>query len=306
MGSPAFAVPTLQALVAAPDFDVLCVVTQPDRPKGRGKKRSPTPVKAWATTHGLRCLEMSKKNYKEVVGDLRPLTPDFVVVAAFGLILRSDILELPHHGCVNLHPSLLPLHRGVSPVQGAILAGDRNTGCTSMMIDEGVDTGDLLMTETLPIDDRDNAGSLEKKLSELGAPLIVDTLRGLVTGEVKPKKQDDRRATYTRKIKKEDGLIDWREKAETVWLKVRAMTPWPSAYTQFRDRRLIVVEAAVSPLAAERASAGTVVSLDPLVVAAGEGAVELITVKVEGKKEIPAHAFCAGYRIALGEVVGAT
>lgn len=313
MGSPEFAVPTLEELAQAPDFDVLQVVTQPDRPKGRGKKPSPTAVKARAALHGLSCLEMSKQNYADVVVDLVSLEPDFVVVAAFGVILRRDILALPRLGCVNLHPSLLPLYRGVSPVQGAILAGDRMTGCTTMMIDEGVDTGDILLVDRLPIDEDDTAGTLDKKLAEIGAPLIVATLRGLVAGTVEPTKQDDARATYTRKIKKDDGRIEWGAGAEAVCRRVRAMTPWPTAFTRLHDRRVIVLAARVGPVVEDGgtvenagrlgdAEPGTVVSLTPLVVSAGDGAVELVTVKVEGRKEMPARAFCAGYRVAIGDV----
>ena len=304
MGSPEFAVPTLEALLAAPDLDVVCVVSQPDRPKGRGKKVSPTPVRQLAGARGLPTVEMSKKNYVETVAALAPLKPDFVVVAAFGLILRADILDMPTRGCVNLHPSLLPRHRGVSPIQTAILAGDSETGCTTMLIDEGVDTGDVLLSHSIAIADDDTAGSLEEKLAQLGAPLVVDTLRRFVDGTVHAKKQDDRLATVTKKIKKEDGLINWEASAQEIWRRVRAMTPWPSAFTVFRDRRLIVLRAAVGDGPAPADRPGKIVSLDPLAVAAGDGVIELVTVKVEGKKEMSAQSFLAGYQPRVADVLG--
>jgi methionyl-tRNA formyltransferase len=304
MGSPEFAVPTLEALVAASDVDVVCVVSQPDRPKGRGRKVTPTPVRQRAIEHGLPSLEMSKKSYAEVVARITPLAPDFIVVAAFGLILRADLLELPARGCVNLHPSLLPRFRGVSPVQGAILAGDTTTGCTTMLMDEGVDTGDILLVRSVPIAEHDTAGSLEEKLARLGAPLVVETLRGIADGWVRPRRQDEALATHTRMIKKEDGRIDWEKGAEEVLRRIRAMTPWPSAYATFEDRRLIVLEATTAEAPGIAGRAGEIVSLDPLVVATGDGAIELVRVKIAGKKEMSAQSLRAGYRVETGQVLG--
>ncbi|MCZ6765784.1 MAG: methionyl-tRNA formyltransferase, partial [bacterium] len=179
MGSPDFAVPTLEALMAASDFDVVCVVSQPDRPRGRGKKILPTPVRACAERHGIATLQMSKARYGPVAAEIATLAPDFLVVTAFGIILKPDLLDLARFGCVNLHASLLPKYRGVSPVQAAILNGDAETGCTTMMVDEGVDTGDILLTAVTATRSDDTAGKLEARLSEIGAPLVVKTLRGL-------------------------------------------------------------------------------------------------------------------------------
>jgi len=266
MGSPAFAVPTLEALAAAPDVDVVCVVSQPDRPKGRGRKLAPTPARQRAIEQDIPTLEMSKKNYAEVVAEITPLAPDFIVVAAFGLILRADLLDLPPRGCVNLHPSLLPRHRGVSPVQGAILSGDTETGCTTMLMDEGVDTGDILLVRSMSVAGDDTAGALEEKLAHMGASLVAETLRGIVDGTVHPQPQDGDRATLTRMIKKEDGLVDWKKRALEISRRIRAMTPWPSAYTTFKGRRLIILMAAVAWPSGEAGRAGEVISLDPLVV----------------------------------------
>lgn len=299
MGSPEFAVPTLHALVSAPGFRVVQVVTQPDRPKGRGRRLSPTPVKECAATRGIPVTTMTKHDYPEVVRHLATLEPDFVVVASFGIILKKDLLDLPRHGCVNLHASLLPRHRGVSPIQAAILAGDERTGCTTMLMDEGIDTGAVLLRETVPIEPEDTTGTLERKLATLGAPLVVRTLEGIIEGTVQPVRQDESLASYARKIKKEHGAVDWSMSAEAVSRHVRAMSPWPSAYAWFAGRRLIILEAAA--VAAASAEPGAIVSVSPLVVAAGEGGVELRRVKVEGKKEMDGAAFVAGYRAKPGD-----
>jgi methionyl-tRNA formyltransferase len=299
MGSPEFAVPTLDALVSAPRFRVVQVVTQPDRPKGRGKRLSPTPVSERAAFHGIPVVTMTKHDYAQVVGRLAELEPDFIVVASFGIILKKDLLDLPRHGCVNLHASLLPRYRGVSPIQAAILAGDEVTGCTTMLMDEGVDTGAMLLSESVRIDPEDTAGSLERKLSALGAPLVVKTLEGLLAGTAQPVRQDDGLASYARKIRKEEGVVAWSSSAEAISRHVRAMSPWPSAYAWFSGKRLIILETAVAPRV--RGEPGVVVSVSPLVVATGEGGLELLRVKVEGRKEMDAAAFVAGYRPKPGD-----
>lgn len=305
MGSPEFAVPTLVSLINAEDLDVTTVVSQPDRPRGRGKKLAPTPVKQTALSHGVPTLEMSKKDYREVADQLIGMSPDFIVVAAFGLILQGDLLELPPRGCVNLHPSILPRYRGVSPVQAAILAGDRETGCSTMLMDAGVDTGDVLLTRTIDIADDDTAGSLEEKLAHLGALLMLETLRGIVSGTVHPRKQNDADASYTKKIKKEHGAVDWTDGTEHIRRQIRAMNPWPAAYTSLGARRLIILEAgAISAPHGESARPGEVVSLQPFAVATGDGAIELVTVKVEGKKEMPAAELLRGHRVQIGDRLG--
>jgi methionyl-tRNA formyltransferase len=299
MGSPEFAVSTLDAIVAAPDFRVVMAVTQPDRPKGRGKKLAPTPVKAYATERGIDVVTMTKTDYAEVVRYLATLDPDFVVVASFGIILKRDLLDLPRYGCVNLHASLLPKYRGVSPIQAAILAGDDRTGCTTMLMDEGVDTGATLLSETIDIDPEDTAGTLERRLAALGGPLVVRTLEGIRDGTVHPVRQDESLASYARKIKKEAGAIDWSKSADAIARHVRAMSPWPSAYTSFSGRRLIILEAAA--VTGASAEPGVIVSINPLVVAATDGGLEVHRLKIEGKKEIDAKAFVAGYRARPGD-----
>ena len=298
MGSPAFAVPTLEALITAPDFDVVRVVTQPDRPRGRGKKLSPTEVKATAITHDLPVMDMTKESYSEVAQELAGLAPDFIVVVAFGLILKEDLLDLPCHACVNLHASLLPKYRGVSPIHKVVLAGEAESGCSTMIMDVGIDTGEVLMQKTTPIEPSDTTGVLEARLATLGAPLLIDTLRGMRDGSVIGRKQDDSLATYTKKIRKRHGRINWERSAVSIERRIRAMQPWPTAFTALDGRRLIVLEALVGPDVG--GEPGEVVSTAPLRVATGEGSLELARVKPEGKKEMPAQAFVAGYRVRVG------
>ena len=302
MGSPEFAVATLDALVSAPDIDVVYVVTQPDRPGGRGKKLLPTAVKSYAVDRGIPVVAMTRQEYPGVVGKIAALRPDFVVVASFGVILKKDLLDIPSLGCVNLHASLLPKYRGMSPIQTAILSGDRRTGCTTMMMDEGVDTGDMLFEESIEIAPDDTAGSLEQKLAELGAPLVVKTLREIRDGRVAARPQDGEKASHTKRIKKEHGAIDWTAGAETISRQIRAMLPWPAAYTSFLGKRLIVLEA--RPVSTGGSSPGIVISTAPLVIGTGSGGLEVRAVKVEGKKEMPAKAFLLGYRIKEGDRLG--
>jgi methionyl-tRNA formyltransferase len=302
MGSPEFSVSTLDALVSAAWFEVIRVVTQPDRPKGRGQRVTPTPVKAYGVAQGIPVATMTKGNYAEVVSELRATAPDFVVVASFGIILKKDLLDLPGYGCVNLHASLLPKYRGVSPIQAAILAGDTETGCTTMLMDEGVDTGDMLLAERVAITPDDTAGTLERKLASVGGPLVVKTLSGILDGSVRPVPQDDAAASYTKKVRKEHGAIDWSKSAREIERRVRAMLPWPTAYTAFSGKRLIVLEAVVIPEIS--AEPGTVISTSPLVVASGHGGLELRRVKIEGRREMDAKSFLAGYRVRAGEKFG--
>lgn len=243
---------------------------------------------------------MSKETYSKGVAAITNAKPDIVVVVAFGLILRRDLLDFPKHGCINVHASLLPKYRGVSPIQAAILSGDAFTGCTTMHIDEGVDTGDVLLQEPTPILDTDTAGSLTSRLAELGAALLVRTLDGLLDGSVTPQKQDHANATHTKKIRKEHGAIDWSRDAAYLSRHARAMSPWPTAYTFHGSVRLIIESAAVGPK--NPARPGTIVSLDPFAVATGDGTLELHAVRPEGRRAMTAREFVAGYRLKVGDV----
>jgi methionyl-tRNA formyltransferase len=302
MGSPDFALPSLQTLVDSNRFRPLLVVTQPDREKGRGRKLQPTPVKSRALELGLPVLKMSKANYNEVVADISASDPDVIVVVAFGIIIKDDLLGLPELGCVNVHASLLPKYRGVSPIQAAILAGESETGCTTMHMDAGIDTGDILLQSIVKIGSGDTAGLLSDRLSASGAELLIRTLDGMKDGSVAPKPQGESPTSYTKKIKKEHGKIDWSQNATVVDRRIRAMTPWPSAYTSYRGKRLIVSEATICDAPpTEGAAPGSVVSVDPLVVACGVGALEIRRLKPEGKKNMPPSAFLAGHAVDTDE-----
>ena len=302
MGSPDFAVPSLDALHASGRYAPQLVVSQPDRPRGRGRAVDPTPVRARALALGIPTLTMTKETYAAGVEVIREAAPDAIIVVAFGLILRTDLLHMPPFGCVNVHASLLPRHRGVSPIQAAILAGDGVTGCTTMRIDEGVDTGNVLLRAETPITPDDTAGTLTARLATLGAELLVRTLDGVFDGTVHEVPQDVAGATLTRKIRKRHGQIDWTRDAELAWRHIRAMTPWPSAYTFHRGRRVQVDSATVAPSTANRAAPGTVISVDPLVVACGEGALEIRSLRPEGRRAMSPTEFRAGNPLEKGDV----
>jgi len=301
MGSPDFAVPSLDALVESGRYRPLLVVSQPDRPRGRGQAVDPTPVRARALNLGIPTLTMTKETYAEGVEAVRAARPDAIIVVAFGLILRRDLLNMPEFGCINVHASLLPRHRGVSPIQAAILAGDEVTGCTTMRIDEGVDTGNILLRAETPIAPDDTAGTLTARLAGLGAGLLLRTLDGVFDGSVHEVVQDNALATVTKKIRKHHGLIDWTRSAVELERRVRAMTPWPSAYSCLNGRRLLIDAVAVAPQATN-AAPGTVVSLEPLVVACGEGALDIRMLRPEGRRSMPPRAFRAGNPLEMGEV----
>lgn len=307
MGSPDFAVPSLDALYESGRYQPSLVVSQPDRPRGRGQAVDPTPVRARALELGIATLTMTKESYAEGVEAVRAVKPDAIIVVAFGLILRRDLLDMPPFGCINVHASLLPRHRGVSPIQAAILAGDAVTGCTTMRIDEGVDTGNTLLHAETPIAQNDTAGTLTARLAGLGAPLLVRTLDGIFDGSVHEVVQDSALATVTKKIRKHHGLIDWTKSAIELERRVRAMTPWPSAYTFLGGRRL-QIDSASRAAVTSRDSAkipGTVVSLSPLVVACGEGALEIRKIRPEGRRAMTPDEFRAGNKLAVGDLLGA-
>ena len=306
MGSPDFAVPSLDALWESGRYAPALVVSQPDRPSGRGRRLRPTAVRERALEYGIPTDVMTRKTYSEVVGRIAALEPDVVVVVAFGIIIKKDLLEMPKLGCVNVHASLLPRHRGVSPIQAAILAGDGVSGCTTMLIDEGIDTGDILLMEDTPLLPTDTAGGLSDRLSRSGAHLLIRTIDGLLDGSVAPHPQGDAGSTYTHKIKKEDGAIDWARTASEVDRQIRAMTPWPSAYTHVGGSRLIIGEGrvAVSDEGDTSAAPGTVVALSPLTVVCGAGAFEIHRVKPEGRKSMDAGAYLAGHPLEPGAIMG--
>jgi methionyl-tRNA formyltransferase len=241
MGSPDFALPTLRAL--ASHFHVVGVVTQPDRPAGRGRVLTPPPVKILAESLGLPVIQPERLRQPEAFAQLQAWKPDLIVVAAYGQILRQNVLDLPSYGCINVHASLLPRWRGAAPIQAAILHGDRETGVTIMKMDAGVDTGPILSQRREPIYPDDNAESLGKRLAELGAQLLLETLPDYLEGKLRPQPQDENLATYAPMLKKEDGYLDWHQPAEFLARKVRAYAPWPGAFLNYAGGPLKVLKA---------------------------------------------------------------
>jgi methionyl-tRNA formyltransferase len=303
MGSPDFAVPALEALAGA--HRVAGVVTQPDRPAGRGSRLRPPAVKAAAQTHELLIYQPASLRTPEATAHLAAWEPEVIVVAAFGQILPPAVLELPPHGCVNLHASLLPRWRGAAPVPAAILAGDIVTGVTVMRMDEGVDTGPVIAWEEVPIRADDTTGSLTERLATLAAKLILHTLPAYLSGELTPQPQPAEGATYCRPLRKEDGELDWTRPALELDRQVRAMTPWPGAFTTWQGRRLKVLHAIPLPNRRETRPPGTVVALDAgAAVASGGGVLQLVKVQIAGRKALPIEAFLRGQRDFVGSVLG--
>ena len=303
MGTPDFAVPILEKLIER--YEIVGVVTQPDRRVGRGREMEAPPVKTSALAHGLRVLQPPSLRQPEVVAELRALAPDVVVVAAYGQILPPLVLDIPPKGCLNVHASLLPKYRGATPIAAAILAGEEETGVTIMLMDEGMDTGPILSQATCPISSQDTRESLSAKLAQLGADLLMDTLPRWLAGEIELRPQDHSQATYSHMITKEDGLIDWSHSAVEIWRRCRAYYPWPSTYTYWQGKLLKVLRAEPLPYWAGEGEPGQVMVLEEgLAVATGEGALLLREVQLAGKRAMKAEDFIRGQRSFVGSVLG--
>jgi methionyl-tRNA formyltransferase len=302
MGTPSFACPTLAALIAGPHA-VVGVVCQPDRPRGRGLATMPPPVKSLALTHGLPVYQPAKVRTGELREWLRALAPDVVVVAAYGRILPRDVLELPPHGCVNVHASILPRHRGAAPIQHAILAGDPETGVTIMMMSEEMDAGDMLLVRRTPITPDDTGGTLGERLAQLGADAIGEAIAGLESGAIRPVPQPADGITFAPRIEREHTRLDWTRPANVLARTVRAFAPEPSAFTTLDGATLKVFAAEARD---GRGVPGTVSSAgrDGLVVATGDGALALLEVQLQGKRRMPVGAFLAGHAIVPGTCLG--
>ena len=300
MGTPDFAVPPLAALVQN-GYEVTAVVTQPDKPKGRGKTLLPTPVKEEAMKHDIPVYQPLKVREPEFVETLKKLEPDMIIVAAFGQIIPKAILDMPRFGCVNVHASLLPKYRGAAPIQWAVLNGDQVTGVTTMRMDEGLDTGDMIMKQEVIVDEDETGGSLFDKLSGVGAKLCVKTMEAIENGTAVYTPQDDALATHTGKIQKEMGSIDWSKDAEVIERLVRGLNPWPSAYTRIDDKNLKIWRAKVISHEV-KAAPGCIlkVTKDELEVQTGNGVLALLEVQLEGKKRMTTDAFLRGYQVTEG------
>ncbi len=309
MGTAPLAATILRALCADPNVVLRAVVTQPDKPKGRDLKLQPSPVKETAVQAGLPVLQPLRAREDAFVSQLRALEPELIIVAAYGQILPPSILELPRLGCLNVHTSLLPRYRGAAPIQWAILDGLTETGVTLMKMDAGLDTGPILTTAVLPIAPTDTGGTLHDRLAELGARLLIDTLPDYVEGKVPAVPQPAEGASYARKITKEDGLIDWSATARSIWNRVRALNPWPTAYTSLPaggTSQMIKIWTAEVEAGVPRGKPGAVASAGKsgIVVTCGDEALRIIELQREGRRRVPAADFLAGCPISTGTLLG--
>jgi len=303
MGTPEFACPTLQVLIDRGE-QVVAVVTQPDRPKGRGQKLMPPPVKELALRHNIPVLQPLKVREPAVIEQLREMRPDVIVVVAFGQILPKALLEIPPRGCINVHASLLPRYRGAAPLNWCIVNGEQETGVTTMLMDVGLDTGPMLLKRATPIDENEDIVSLHDRMSVMGAELLSETLDGLLAGSIVPQEQDGSQSCYAAMLKKEDGLMDWGRDARSLHNQVRGLMVWPGAYTYLDGLTLKVYR---SRVADGSGPAGTVLRADKhgLEVACRSGSLIIEELQLAGKKRLDAASFLSGYSVKAGTVLGA-
>lgn len=307
MGTPDFAVNTLQALIDS-EHEVVGVVTQPDKPKGRGKTMQFTPVKELAIAHDIAVYQPVRVREEAFLEELRAMRPDIIIVAAFGQILPEAILNMPRYGCINVHASLLPKYRGAAPIQWCIVEGEKETGVTIMYMEKGLDTGDMIARVTVPIDEKDTGDSLHDKLARAGADLLIETLPALEKGTAVRRKQDDAASSYARMLTKDMGHIDFTRDAEGLSRLVRGMYSWPGAFTHFHGKTLKIHEAEVVPCQADSAKPGQVVAVDKksFTVACGGDALRILSLQLEGKKRMDTAAFLLGNTVHTGDMLGDT
>ncbi len=321
MGTPDFAVGTLDALIASDNYQVQAVFSQPDKPKGRKKELQMTPVKAAAAAAGIPVYQPAKIREPQWLDVLKELRPDAIVVVAFGQIIPQTILDLPEYGCINVHASLLPKYRGAAPIQWAVINGEKESGVTTMRMDAGLDTGDMILKETVPLDQNETGGSLFEKLSAVGAQLLLRTLEALDEGTAHFEKQPENSPTaYAAMLTKGDGCIDWGKSAHEIACRIRGVDPWPGAWTGFRGKTLKIwkaeevgsgdgvskstgVEAVQKGLTPQTAVPGTVcaVTKTSLCVQTGDGLLSIRELQPEGKKRMDIAAFLRGYPVTAGE-----
>ena len=302
LGTPEFAIPSLEGLYEKEN--VIAVVTQPDKPKGRGLKLSPSPIKTWALSKGLKVLEPLKLKDSQVIETFKSFLPDLIVVCAYGKILPKELLEIPKFGCWNIHASLLPKYRGASPINWAILEGEKETGITIILMDEGLDTGPILLQKKIPILEEDNAITLAKKLSLLGKEAILEAIELHKKGILKPFPQPEEGISYAPILKKEDGFFTFEESAKIIERKTKAFLPWPVAFTYYKNKLLKVFSAKAIPIE-HKEKPGTILDINKegILVATSENAILLKEVQLEGKKKISAYEFACGQRLKAGALL---
>lgn len=310
MGTPEFAVGALEAILAA-GHEVVCVVTQPDKPKGRGKTMQCSPVKECALLHKIPVFQPVKIKATEAVEELKGYDAELFVVAAFGQILSSEILRMPKYGCINIHASLLPKYRGAAPIQWAILNGESQSGVTIMQMNEGLDTGDMLTKCIVPIGKKETGDSLHDKLMEAGAKLVVETIPMIEQGTLTPQKQDDSQSCYAKMLQKSLGRIDWNQDAVTLERLIRGLNSWPGSYTGFRGKNLKIWEAECGqddtqslPEKSSEPGEVTFVTKESIGIQTGNGILVIKSVQPEGKKRMAVRDFLLGYPVTAGERFG--
>ncbi len=311
MGTPDFAVDTLEAIVQA-GHEVALVVTQPDKAKGRGKKMQYTPVKEKALEHNLPVAQPEKVREESFIEELERIAPDVIVVVAFGQILPERILNIPKFGCINVHASLLPAYRGAAPIQWAVIDGLAESGVTTMYMEKGLDTGDIIEQSHLILSEDETGGSLFERLAKEGANVLLSTLEKLEAGTATRTKQDDSKSSYAKMLTKDMGNLDFSKDAVVLERLIRGLNPWPSAYTRLKDKTLKVYEAKVleeeetKALYNGAAMVGTIIAVDKksFTVLCGKGALKILNLQLEGKKRMDTSAFLLGYKIEVGEQLG--
>lgn len=303
MGTPEFAVLPLRRLVVN-DYEVVAVYTRQDKPGGRGRQTLISPVKEVALSLGIPVVQPPGFKDPQVISQLAAFQPDVIVVAAYGCILPESVLQLPRYGCVNIHPSLLPRHRGSSPIPSAILSGDIFTGTSIMLMDKGLDTGPVLAQAQTPVFSQDNTGALTRRLSLLSACMVQEALAEWVRGRIKPVPQDNNKATFSGTVSKEDGRIDWQLPALEIWRRVRAYNPWPGAYTTWQGKILKIAGAGVLPSPAKTAP-GEVMALSGggMGIGTGEGILGIYHLQLEGKRQMSSQEFLRGQPRIIGAVL---
>lgn len=303
MGTPDFAVGTLEAIIKA-GHEVVAVITQPDKPKGRGKAVQYTPVKEKALEYDLPVYQPVKVREESFVKELEAMKPEVIVVVAFGQILSKEILDMPKYGCVNVHASLLPKYRGSAPIQWAVIDGEKESGVTTMLMNEGIDTGDMLKTTVISLDEKETGGSLFDKLAIAGADLLVETLVELENGTVTRTPQEEEKATHAKMLNKTMGLIDFTKSAVEIERLIRGLNPWPSAYTGLDGKTLKIWDADVVEKEAD-GEPGEIVEVgkNHVYVKTGKGLLELKEIQLEGKKRMEMEAFLRGYSLEKGAIL---
>lgn len=302
MGSALFAVPSLEAL-ASSRHQILEVVTQPDKPAGRGRRIAACPAAHAASRLGLALYQPWSVKKAESIDHIRGLAPDMIAVVAYGRILPNMLLEIPQHGCVNVHASLLPKYRGAAPINWAIVNGDSETGVTTQRIGEEVDAGDILLAASTPIGDEETASELHDRLASIGADLLLKTIEGIERGTISPAPQEHSKATFAPIIKKEDGRIDWSMPARDIFNRVRGFAPWPGTFTILDGRLLHIHKAAPADIGASELPGTVIENAANLTVACGMGALYLLEVQIEGRRRMNARDFLRGHKIKVGTIL---